>query len=167
MFKANGLIVVVIIALHGCSGSALKEEGAGDVTSEPSGATVYANGKKLGITPLHYNLYKAFPAGWKNMMFQAQGVLMVKMDGCEDFTLEVNDYVISRPIHVELKCDETGKPGLSETTGQQVDNQTPTPVAIPQDEIEKRLQQLDSLYQKRLITDEEYEATRARILNEL
>ena len=75
----KGLVISAVIMLQGCSGSALKEEGPASVTSNPSGAEVYANGEKLGVTPLHYKLYKAFPAGWENwvVMTMAPGAFFL------------------------------------------------------------------------------------------
>ena len=155
MFKPAAMIICAIILLHGCSGSSVKQQKPADVTSHPSGATVYANGQELGVTPLHYKLYEAFPASWKDAMYQAQGELMVKMDGCEEYTLKVNDTILSNPIHAELRCSGVSKPEIS------------TPVVRPLSETEKRLEELEALYNKGVITKEEYNETRQRILNEL
>jgi hypothetical protein len=167
MFKATGLVILAVITLSGCSGSTMKQEGQADVTSSPAGATVYANGEKLGVTPLHYKLYKAFPAGWKDMMFQAQGVLMVKMDGCEDYILNVNDYILSNPIHAELKCDEVDRSALQAPAQQDSGNASQQRTILPEGEVETRLRKLESLYQDEVITEDEYKATRKRILEEL
>ena len=153
MIKATGVIISAIIIAQGCSGSSAKKQQA-DVTSHPSGAAVYANGVELGETPLHYKLYKAFPASWKDAMYQAHGVLVLKMDGCEDFSLQVNDYILSNPIHAELKCSEASKSEELATT-------------TSDSGAEKRLEELEALYHKGLITKEEYSTTRERILNEL
>ena len=160
------LVISAVIMLQGCSGSAVKQEGPA-VTSNPSGAEVYANGEKLGVTPLHYKLYKAFPAGWKNWMYQAQGVLMVKMSGCEDFTLQVNDYVLSHPIHADLVCSDEMTPEVKSTASEEVKSPVSEPVASPQSEIENRLNELEDLYEKGVITRQEYNETRERILNEI
>jgi hypothetical protein len=167
MLNPKGLVISAVIILQGCSGSMVKGEGTASVTSNPSGAEVYANGEKLGVTPLHYKLHKAFPAGWKNMMYQAQGVLMVKMDGCEDFVLEVNDYVLSNPVHAELDCGDTVMPAVKSPANQEVKSPSSDPVASPQGEIENRLNELEDLYERGVITREEYSETRARILNEI
>ena len=79
---------------------------------------------------------------------------MLKMDGCEDYSLQVNDYILSKPIHVELKCGEVSE----------ADDLSP---ATTDSGAEKRLEELEALYNKGIITQEEYNATRERILNEL
>lgn len=167
MLNPKGLVIITVIMLQSCSGSAVKEERPADVTSNPSGAEVYANGDKLGVTPLHYKLYKVFPAAWKNWVYQAQGVLTVKMGGCEDFTLEVNDYVLSNPIHAELVCSEKMAPEVKSTVNQEVKSPVEKTVASPQSETENRLNELKDLYERGVITREEYSETRERILNEL
>ena len=153
--KSTLVIVSAVILLQGCLDSSVKQQRPADVTSNPPGAAVYANGQKLGKTPLKYNLYDAFPAGWRDSMYQAQGVLMVKMHGCEDYTLKVSDNVLRKPVHAELICSEVSKA-----------EKLPVVVA-PHGGTEKRLEELEALYKKGVITKDEYSATRQRILNEL
>ena len=167
MLNLKLLLISTVITIQGCSGSTIQEEGPASVTSNPSGAEVYANGQKLGETPLHYKLYKAFPAGWKNMMYQAQGVLMVKMDGCEDFILQVNDYVLSKPVHAELVCSDKITPDAKSKGILEVKSPVGESFASPQSDIEDRLNQLKDLYKRGVITTEEYSETRERILNEI
>ena len=152
--KSTLVIVSAVILLQGCLDSSVKQQRPADVTSSPPSATVYADGQKLGKTPLKYNLYDAFPAGWKDSMYQAQGVLMVKMHGCEDYTLKVSDSVLRKPVHAELICSEVSKA------------KKPAEVA-PHGGTEKRLKELEALYKKGIITKDEYSSTRQRILNEL
>ena len=167
MLNPKALFISAVIMLQGCSGAAVKEGRPANVTSNPSGAEVYANGEKLGVTPLHYELHKAFPAGWKNMMYQAQGVLMVKMDGCEDFTLQVNDYVLSNPIHADMVCSDEITPEVETTVSQEVKGPVGETITSPQNEIENRLNELEDLYERGVITREEYRETRERILSEI
>ncbi len=167
MFRVTVLMIGVTTLLQACSVSPARQQEAPSVTSTPSGAEVYANGKKLGVTPLYDTLHSAFPAGWKNMMFQAQGVLMVKLDGCEDYTLEVNDYVLSRPIHAELVCGERTGPGDSAQDSQEPKTSEAATDAVTVNEVENRLKQLEDLFNRGIITESEYSTTRQRILNEL
>ncbi len=167
MFKATAMIIIAISLMQACSGSSVKQPSPANVTSTPSGATVYANELKLGVTPLHYEPYKAFPAGWRDAMYQAQGVLKVKMNGCEEFALKVNDYILSKPIHAELKCSEPSTPERSTATALEKTKSVVTPVVLPLSATEKRLEELEALYEKGIITKQEYNTTRERILNEL
>ena len=142
MLKAVGLIIVAIVLLQGCSGSSIKDQNQPNVTSNPSGATVYADILELGKTPLRHDLYDAFPAGWRNSTYQAQGVLSVKKDGCKDFTLKVSDYILSKPIHAELKCNSMSK---SEKSAPEVNGVTPVTQVAPSSGTEKRLKDLEAL----------------------
>jgi hypothetical protein len=166
MIKTAGMILSVSILLYGCAGSSTKHQKPPNVTSNPSGAEVYADGKKLGVTPLHYKLFKAFPASWKDAMYQAHGVLTVKLDGCNDFILEVNDYVLSNPIHAELECNEVDKSVSSTTDTQDKDKAVVAPAVKPVSETEQRLKELEDLYSQGVITKDEYNTTRKRILSE-
>lgn len=101
------------------------------------------------------------------MMYQAQGVLMVKMDGCEDFTLQVNDYILSNPIHAELVCNDKITPDAKSKGNLGVKSPVGESFASPQSGIEVRLNELKNLYERGVITAEEYSETRERILNEI
>jgi hypothetical protein len=160
MFKATTIIFSALFVLQGCADSSVKQEKPPSVTSNPSGADVFANSLELGTTPLRADLYEAFPAGWQNSIYQAQGVLIVKKDGCKDYTLKVNDLILRKPIHAELKCSVVSK---SEKPAAII----PPPTVATHASTETRLEELEGLYKKGVVTKEEYQKTRERILNEL
>ena len=159
----KAIIICTLFLLQGCAGSLVESEKPASVTSSPSGATVFANILELGKTPLKHNLYDAFPGGWQNSIYQAQGVLVVKKDGCKDYTLKVSDFILSKPIHAELECNKVStaeKPTPAVTT--QAETRTDTESGT-----EKRLKKLEGLFKKGLITKDEYQRNRERILSEL
>lgn len=159
------IIISALLLLQGCAGFSAKQDKPASVTSTPSGATVYANILELGKTPLKHNLYDAFPAGWKNSIYQAQGVLVVKKEGCKDYTLKVSDLILSKPIHAELEC---GEAGTSEKSTATVSSPTATPpVLTTRGSTEQRLKDAEALFKKGVITEAEYKTTRERILSEL
>lgn len=163
MHKA--MIVIISSLLFGCSMSTTKQANVADVTSNPAGATVYANGLILGETPLQHALYEAFPASWSGGTYQARGVLTLKKAGCEEYTLKISDYILSQPIHADLKCSPTS---TTQTKNNNTENSAILSTAKPvQNTIEKRISELEALYNKGVITKDEYEKNRARILNEL
>jgi len=162
MVRISTLLIIVSL-LQGCSGSAVKKAQP-SVTSNPSGAAVYVNGGKVGVTPLHANLYKLFPASWSGWTYQAAGVLSVKKPGCGDFNLKVSDAILAKPIHAKLTCDK------NYVAPERMPAHMPDKPIIKKkkmSKIEKRLGELKGLYQKGVITQEEYKATRKRILKEL
>lgn len=164
MFKTTGLLIIGAVAiLQGCSGLSVKQQKLPNVTSSPSGATVYANLLELGKTPLKYNLYDVFHAGWDNSIYQAQGVLIVKKKGCDDFTLKINDHILRNLIHAELKCSGN----IDATESIPVFAPATTPAVTSPGGTEKRLEELEAIFKKGVITKDEYKTTRERILNEL
>ena len=167
MGRYTGLTLAIVIVLQGCSMSATKNAPA-NVTSEPSKATVYANGLAIGETPLHADLYKAFPASWIDWVYQASGVLMVKKEGCQDFVLKVNDYILSKPIHAPLECHAVVKNEAETPVKDSINKPAVTSgKSKASSAIEVRLRKLEDLHKKGLITPDEYKANRKRILDEL
>jgi len=167
MVKYAGLMLGVIVVMSGCSSTSVKENAPANVTSEPSAAAVYANGLKIGETPLRADLFKVFPASWVDWVYQATGVLIVKKQGCKDFTLKVNDYILSQPIHARLECHAVEK-SQEDVPVRQTAPMIEKKVDTHLDEaIEERLRKLEALYKKGLITTDEYKATRKRILSEI
>ena len=154
----------MLVFLQACGSNSVKESRP-NVTSSPPGASIYANGLKLGVTPLKVDLFKVFPTSWSGWQLSATGVLAFRKAGCEEYTIKVNDAIISKPVHAKLKCDK----------------HYVAPAAVPvhkpavmmkakkkkMTKIEKRLSELERLYKKGVITQDEYKATRKRILNEL
>ena len=161
------LTILGVLALQGCSSSSIKPDGPANVTSTPTAAMVFANGVKLGQTPLRYNLYEAFPTGWNNWVLSATGVLMIKKEGCEDYSLQVNDYILSKPIHAELKCSEENQAEKVDSVVHEVKPASPPANNRSVSDIEKRLTELEVLFKNGVITSEEYKTTRMRILGDL
>lgn len=156
MNKIIPTFICAVLLLQGCAGAPSQQSKKPNVTSNPSGATVYANSLEIGLTPLQKNLFNEFPAGWKGGVYSARGVLVIKKTGCKDYTLKINDRILSEPIHADLECSE-----VSAIT------QSAPDTTMPQVDPEARLIKLESLYKKQLITEKEYKQTRERILNEL
>jgi hypothetical protein len=157
------LFLLQIFLLQSCASTSVKQQKA-NVTSSPAGALVYANGLEIGKTPLKRNFFDDFPAGWKGGVYSAQGVLMMKMAGCKDFALKVNDRILSEPIHAELECSNIRTNNTSTDVSA---TEKSTSAAAPPADTEARLKKLEALQQKGLITKEEYQKTRERILNEI
>ena len=146
------------------------------ISSTPSDAVVIANGTEVGKTPLVISPDQTFPPHWQGMAYQATGTLALKKPGCKDYYKTVNDGVLSKDIHINLECsgDVTATPAAeSDHTTEKATPKYEAP--IPADPshgkattaIEQRLLELQRLYKKGLITEQEYQATKKRILNEL
>lgn len=171
MYKPTAIIISSLYLLQGCANSPTEQQKLPNVTSNPSRAIVYANGLEIGKTPLKRNLFDDFPAGWQNSVYTAQGVLIMKKVGCKDYTLKINDRILSEPIHAELECDNVSAfekltPAVrAQNKIKNIDENKAK--SKTEGTTQKRLKELEGLFKKGIITKDEYQTTRARILNEL
>jgi len=164
------LLAVSLTLLPACSSNPFRSEqtDAGKqgriitVTSTPAGATVRANGDKLGETPLKVDIDKSFPRRWVpaedyGIVYRVSGKLTVEKPGCADYTVPVSPTAPAEDLDVTLVCtEERPAPSAAET---------PKPV-IPET-MEQRLKKLDKLYRDGVISSDEYKQHRDRILGEL
>jgi hypothetical protein len=126
------------------------------IESDPSGATVYAMGKDIGVTPLDIRQRDVFPATYSPEQQPLYGIIVIRHAGCRDYTQHVDIVAYRNGIKAKLECGEQ-KPAE-------------VPRAEQRDEkpsIEKRLQLLKELQDKGLVAEDEVKATRRRILEGL
>jgi hypothetical protein len=141
----------------GCSGaSKWTRADTLSVASEPAGATVYAAGKQVGVTPLEVRQQDVFPLVYASEQQDAYGTLLFKKDGCRDHTVRVNNAVIRKGVDVMLDC---GQANLAKPP--------PGTAGMPPPSIRERILRLNELRDQGLISEEEYGALRRKILGEL
>lgn len=154
------------------------------IRSDPPGAEVLANGKKIGVTPLTIVPDRDFPPvmDWSNLVYQAKGVLTLRKAGCKPYSEPVNDSVLSKDISVRLDCSgpvaaapaqsEPPAPSVPPAVAPVSSGTEPRPAvrpAVPRHRlsVEARLRRLEKLHKDGLITDREYRTIRERILSGL
>lgn len=150
-------LLVCVFYISGCASNRLVT-----IDSKPQGADVIADGKKIGVTPIEIMPDDVFPPRWIGSSYMVKGKLELVKQDCEPVSMEVNDAVLSKPVSKDLKCSEQSKtvPAVAAepvSAAKQAKNAN----------IEQRLEQLQGLHNKGLISDEEYQAQRQRILSEL
>jgi len=168
------LALLALLGAATLSGCASIPEPVAKITidSDPQGATVYVSGKDIGITPLPVVLDQAFPMHWTSRVDSDVGPgfafyrrlesVTIKKDGCKPYTSNLTGDALTHDIKIKLQCDPNYKPAPPAVAP------TAAPSVAPQSEtIEQRLEQLEELKKKDLITDDEYRAQRKRILNQL
>lgn len=178
-----GLILSSFLFLQGCSG----RKGI-TIDSDPQGASILADGKNIGNTPLHIKQDDVFPPHWHGTSYMVKGQLEIQKEGCDSFNMEVNDFVLSQDIKASLDC----RPGAAQSmsvpdtvsdmpevkdTKAVSDVPAPAPVraeppasaqsSTADDEIEKRLTRLKDLHVRGVITSKEYADQRKRILDSI
>jgi hypothetical protein len=146
------------ITLGGCGSMAVSEKSDRiRLISDPPGATAYADGGEIGNTPLTIDPGEHFRSGFVGLTYRYFGKLSFKKPGCAPYTIEVDDAVLAKDVHARLKCDPDYRPASTGEKG--------TPAGG--DRYAERLERIESLHKKGLISDEEYQRLRKRILDEL
>ncbi|MGA7179886.1 MAG: PEGA domain-containing protein [Thiobacillaceae bacterium] len=152
----------------GCASVGQSDNAPGKIriTSEPVGAVAYADGSELGTTPLEIVPGNYFRSGFVGFSYRYFGKLSMKKAGCETWSTEVNDYILSKDVNATLKCDPNFQPASTSTP-----SVTGTSVSMPSspatDQTVERLERLETLHKKGLISDDEYKQLRARVLDKL
>lgn len=166
LIKWFGLLAVTTV-LSGCAGTgSVSAAGKIEITSTPVGAVAYAEGAEMGATPLEIMPGDHFRSGFSGLSYRYLGKLSLKKSGCETWSTEVNDYVLSKDIHAVLKCDPDFKPATASATGS-VAPGGPTAAPASGDQAAGRLERIDKLHKNGQISEDEYKQLRARILDEL
>ena len=169
--------MVLILSVTGCSSFGDLSPGSKltiTVQSDPSGATVLADGTDIGTTPLTFKPADAFRAGVTTggegiLAYRYVGKLTLKKPGCSDYVTEVDDNILSKDIDVKLECDPNYRPPAPQPamTPQVQPSAVPaTQPAMPASAAE-RLQRIESLHDKGLISDGDYRELRQRVLDTL
>ena len=129
------------------------------VISDPPGATVLADGRELGTTPLTIRPGEVFPARFVGREYRYVGTLTLRRPGCKPWSVQVNDAVLAKDVVARLEC----APGAAAPAPAR----TQAPAAGGEDPVAVRLRRAKRLHDEGLITDEEYRALRRRILESL
>lgn len=164
--RAPWLGVLALAAiLAGCASSGGSSESAAGrikINSDPIGATVMADGSEIGTTPLEMAPASHFRSGFVGFSYRYTGKLTLKKAGCDPWSTEVNDYVLSKDVHAKLKCDPNYRPAASTpaASGSNTDVRSGEPPA-------ERLERIEALRKKGLISEEEYKQLRMRVLEKL
>lgn len=198
----SGLWISLLIAtsLSGCGGfggDLLENRQQITIDSDPQNAAIYAEGVKIGMTPLAIKPAEVFQARFTSgggdsdgiVAYRYVGTLSVKKPGCKPYSTQVNDNILSKDIHVKLECDPNYRsvevqpaapaPAPAAAPPAAAPPAAPAPAAAPPPSppertpvqptgsAEERLLQIESLHQKGLLSEEEYRTLRQRVLDTL
>lgn len=186
--SALGLVLGAALFQAGCSslpsvpwisddnGEAASSDGKQiSIRSNPEGAEVLANGNRIGVTPMTVTPANVWSTGFVSgkdygVNYQYVGNLTIRMPGCKEYTTQVDDYLLRNDVNVKLECDPNYQPVAA--SPQESGYAVPAPGArvdyLTSEEImARRLRRLEGLRNRGLITEEEYQQVRRRILGEL
>lgn len=153
------------------------------IRSNPAGAEVLANDRPIGITPVTVTPSNIWNTGFRTatdygMNYQYVGTLTIRMPGCKDFKTEVDDYLLHKDVAVQLECGADYRPlaapavpqpqttpagGVAAPAG----SYAPADFETSEEIMARRLRRLEGLLNRGLITEDEYQQVRRRILGEL
>jgi len=156
--SAKVAVLFSIVLLTGCTGAGSILPSSADqpikIESEPAGADVYVMGEMIGATPLQITREEVFPRNYPKGRESLYGRVVIRKDGCADFSSTISTEVGRKGLHAKLDCTDKTPASSREmpTAGETV---------------ERRLQKIKDLLNKGLITEDEARQTRERILNEL
>jgi len=160
-----GALLAAATVFSGCAstgGSSETQNGRIRIMSEPAGAIAYADGAELGATPLEIVPGDHFRSGFVGFSYRYVGRLSIKKAGCETWSTEVNDNILSKDVHAKLKCDPNFRPTSPAAGAPHSMQDSPSG-----DQTIERLERIEALHKKGLISDEEYKQLRARIIDKL
>ena len=171
--RARKPALLTLLCAATLSGCASLPQPASSITinSDPTGADVIVSGKPIGTTPISVVLDKVFPRHWTGRIksdvgpgfafYRRLATVTIKKVGCKPYTKQYTGHDLRHDFTITLTCGPQYMP-TSQTAA-------PPPAAASGGyaAIEQRLQELQNLKKKGLITDQEYQEQQQRILNQL
>ena len=152
----------IAMALQGCLSVPV------NIRSEPSGANVLADGKLIGTTPMQIRTDRVFPAKRRGLDWQREGTLTLERTGCAPKTLEVDNELLKRSLNVDLECRPDAPAVVAAPTAVPASRSAATRASMPTGgSTAERLEELEELRRKNLVTEQEYRSIRKRILDQL
>ncbi|MCK5002955.1 MAG: SHOCT domain-containing protein [Gammaproteobacteria bacterium] len=159
--KAKIIINAVLLVLLSACNDGLINNNHNEISvrSEPSGASVYVMGKLQGTTPMKLNVTKLYPVSYSKKNKHQYGHITLKHESCSDKVVKVTRDIGGTGVKGELVCAPS-----EETMIEQVPAKVP---AVGGKTVKQRLQELHTLKDDGLISDEEYQKVRSKILESL
>jgi hypothetical protein len=154
-------VTALALALQGCLSVPV------NLRSEPAGATVLANGKTIGTTPMQIYADRIFPHKRKGIGWERKGTLTLERPGCTPRTLEVDNDTLKRSLSVNLDCRPDAPAAVASDAGPARTTAATRPAARTSGATAERLEELERLRSQGLITEPEYQSIRRRILDRL
>lgn len=154
-------VTALALTLQGCLSIPV------NLRSDPAGATVLANGQVIGTTPMQIYADRVFPHKRKGLDWHREGTLTLERSGCTPETMEVDNDLLSRSLTVDLEC----RPDAPMVTASSALPAQPAAATRASPGVSgataQRLEELEALRRQGLISVEEYQSIRKRILDQL
>lgn len=135
------------------------------IQSEPPGAAVMALGKTWGVTPLRLKVREAFPALYRPEQPYIGMAVHLAREGCAEYRVPIHRRSIPAEIHAVLDCDpavpitDTRPPIAEEPAPATARDKSRNPPGV-----RTKLQELEQLRRDGLVSEEEYQRLRQKVL---
>jgi hypothetical protein len=130
------LVTVVLVLGAGCAANK-----AIQIRSAPSGATVFVDGKQVGLTPLVLTTNDLMPRRAFDAKPSTQAMLVIEKPGYSSYQLLLHEFSLPDEVNAELQPQ--AQPAAS-TIG-------------PASDVVKEIERLQQLREKGAITEEEFQ----------
>ena len=152
----------LLLLISACSGSTLAPKNSNEilVSSEPSAASVYVMGKLAGTTPVVIDSASVFPVVYQPADAQDYGYITLTHKDCSDKKIKISSRMLSDGLKARLDCSTKQQAPSADITPQ-----AKNPVVVKT--VNQRLKELQGLKDDGLISEQEYQEIRSRILEAL
>jgi hypothetical protein len=135
------------------------------IHSQPEGAAVMALGKTWGVTPMRLRVRDAFPALYRPEQPYIGMAIHLSKEGCSEYRFPVHRRSIPTEIHAELACAPAAQATTpaGTTAAEPVPPAQPPAAAAPKG-VRAKLEELEQLRRDGLVSEEEYQRLRTRVL---
>jgi len=147
--------------------------GRGPVALEtnPPGATVITLGRILGKTPLRVEENDIFPSIYANELKPIYGKVRFKLKGCKQVSRQITPEDIAAGVKIDLECGEAATRKTADSANRSSDNDNfdtsiNAPLYSGDNNIKVRLLRVKNLLAEGLITQDEANTIRRRILED-
>ena len=152
----------LLLLISACSGNTLAPKNSNEilVNSEPSAASVYVMGKLAGITPVAIDSASIFPVVYQPDDAQDFGYITLTHRDCSDKKIKISTRMISDGLKVSLDC-------LTKEEEPVADISLQAEKHVVERTVNQRLKELQALKDDGLISEQEYQEIRSKILESL
>jgi hypothetical protein len=162
---AAGLVLLLSLGAGPLSASSLERDAEILIHSQPEGAAVMALGKTWGVTPMRLRVRDAFPALYRPEQPYIGMAIHLGKEGCTEYRFPIHRRSIPTEIHAELDC----APAAQVTTPAATPATEPAPPAQPPATVapkgvRAKLEELEQLRRDGLVSEDEYQKLRKRVL---
>jgi hypothetical protein len=164
---AAALTLLLSLGAGPLPASSLERDAEILIHSQPEGAAVMALGKTWGVTPMRLRVRDAFPALYRPEQPYIGMAIHLGKEGCSEYRFPIHRRSIPTEIHAELDCAQATTPAATPAAEPAPPAQpapAQPPAAAPPKSVRAKLEELEQLRRDGLVTEDEYQKLRKRVL---